>query len=242
VLFQQNFNTDYSSADLAFDSFQAQQGSGVRYRVVSAGLRVMYIGSELNKQGIYQLIQNPDHASLTNTDVAYLSNLTAFFQRDVDKKWHTISYSPVTDYEVQYLMDGIVNRDSDAVDSGVFQPASILNHHMGVLVFGAAPSAPFRFEAIIQVEVIGAQVLGKSPSQADLLGLSVVSNIVSPITAPILDRNPGVLESIVSFIPQSVSDLSGMLLTAATPALREAGKSLGTRMLRSAAHQAANYI
>jgi len=201
-----NINTDYNSASLALSSGSTVQG--VKYRVVAAGIRLQYVGNALTRSGTYHMIQTPDHASLSNSSINSLSNIPSYMEKCVDNKWHTITYCPVYEEETKYYADGVVNNAADNVGlSPAIMPIALLNHYLGILVVGAAASAPFRFEVLIYYEVIGAAVNGKSSSECDAVGLGCVSNIVNPSTAPIIDRNPEILEVIASSVPQTLIEL-----------------------------------
>jgi len=82
---------------------------------------------------------------------------------------------------------------------------------MGILVVGAQAGAPFRFEVIGHWEMIGQLVTGKSASQVDLVGLGCVSSVINPNTAPIIDQNPGILETIVTHVPGTITELAASM-------------------------------
>jgi len=227
-----NFPTPYSSASLAYATAIGFQGVGTKYRIVAAGLRIRYTGAEITRSGVVHMFHSPDHSSVSTVALTDISNIPSYFNRQMDRKWHTLTYAPVQPNEVAFLLDGIVNPITADGFMGS-QNSDMLNHYLGIMVSGAAASAPFDVESIIHWEVIGETISGKTQSDVDLNGLSIVSNVANPSHAPILDSSPGLLERIASTVPQSVTDLAGGLLTASTPALQEVGKSLLNRMTRA---------
>lgn len=195
-----NLNSDIDAAALVFSSAST---SGIKYRVVAAGLRVTYTGTSLNMSGGMHICETPDHASLSTMSSAGLSVLPSYFFKDVNKEWTTLTYSPVHPPEFEYMADAFVNPITIASTNSV-APNEITRHHMGFLITGAQPSAPFRFEAITFLEVIGAEVRGKTRSSSDPTGLSKVTETLIPETSKAISDHPNLMKKVAAYAEGSV--------------------------------------
>jgi hypothetical protein len=224
-----NLASDYDSASLVVNL----SGTGTSYRVVSAGLRVMYTGSELTRAGMYHCVQTLDHSSLSNISTTSISSLPSYFSLRVNNDWVTISYAPVHKEEYEFDIDGMVNPSS-IPNYPTFEK---LAHYMGIMVVGAAPSAPYRCEVVIQYEATGSNIQGKSKSESDVTGLSVVSNVVTPSTGSLLNSIPAALETIAQYVPSTIASLVGLLNTSGQSTLRSVGSQMASRVLSSAAQR-----
>jgi len=204
----QNVNTQYSSASLAFAGSSLDRLDVTKFRLVACGLRVRYIGANMVRAGVIHSYVAPDHSSLSSLTTQQLSNIPSYFAENLGEEWHTLTYSPVDEHELKYLADGIVNLSSRSLANVLdLQSNDLMNHHMGMMVYGGALSAPYACEVIQFWEVIGRSVSGKTRSESDVAGLSTVLNVATPATAPILNHNPQIVEKIAYHVPQSSSDL-----------------------------------
>lgn len=122
--------------------------AGLEWRVVSAGLRVRYIGSELNRQGRVLLLEEPGHLGLANYTVTDMLGLDRSRSEVVNRSWHTVTWQPVKGTEFNYQTD-----------------AGIQNHCLGIMIIGGLDHN-YEYEAVVNVELIGQLARGKQNSFA----------------------------------------------------------------------------
>ena len=150
-------NGDYNSVDFT------QLGSPLSARVVAGGVRVRYIGTELNRSGQILAFEHPDHHNL-----------------DAEFSWNDIGKYD----RAQYV------APSEARDwvATTWQPvrATDFNYHNGVsdapfqdwtqaIMFSGVPGEQYFFEYVTHFEYVGDQVRGKTAnrSEQDITGKTV---------------------------------------------------------------------
>jgi hypothetical protein len=148
-------NSEYSAASF---------GSGVtlaKYRMVSAGIRVRYIGTNLNLGGQLVAYQDPDHQSLITRTITDIDGETESrrlpYSRD---KWSKVLYRPAYDEENNF--------------QAVFPPIAGATQFMGIITESAVASQPFEWETFAVFEVIGRNVRAKTLSEVDPAGYAAV--------------------------------------------------------------------
>lgn len=222
-----NVPSEFAQTDLAYVGSVAARSRGVKYRLVAAGARVMYIGAVMNRSGLYNFYQTSDHSSLSGVTTTSIANIPSYFTREVDDKFHTISYVPVDPGELNYSLDGIVNHAGQGADTVMeICPLSQLCHYMGFTVSGGTPSGQYQIQTVQCLEVIGEPVQGKTKSDADIAGLSKTLNIASPTTAPVLDNTPGLVEKMIETSPQSTNELVNNVMATGSKMLKDAAPNL----------------
>lgn len=152
-----NSNSDYSSTDFGATNDKA------RYRVVSAGLRVRYAGTELNRGGLCVGLQHPTHSPLQGMTFQQVDTNPSSKRFRPTDRWISQCYCPVLAAEVGY------NTTPISITSGA-------GGYMG-FVFqspAGATSVTYEFEYNINLEINGNSVRGMTPSAADPSGLAVV--------------------------------------------------------------------
>lgn len=190
------FNSEFTIAELA---------SNNQYRVVSACLKVKYIGREDAMGGTMTWCEQSDHLTLAANTVGALRDRSTSSITRVSKEWQQINYSgPIESEDVEFT-------------------TNLTNGHslpfIAVLVNAAvvAESLSFEWEAHINVEAVGVNALGKTETHSDAIGYAAVSGAVKSL---IVDS---------SFMPtkESVSKLASnvasTLNTYAAPAAAAAG-------------------
>jgi len=168
-----SFNTDYAYP-IALTTMQ---------RVVGAGLRVRFAGTELNRGGTLHCVEQPNHESLSQLNVANISQLESYFREPITREWTTLVYTPVQELEINF------NQDPG---NNIFY--NQFTHSIGFL-FDAAnvgASQQFDFEAIVLFEVVGPQIRDLKLSECDPVGLSLVQNVIRPETQLVANESgPG---------------------------------------------------
>lgn len=198
-------NSSYSYAQMGVND-------GLRVRVVSAGIRVRYDGTELNRAGRIIPIEHPTHSSLTTfnvTDILAMQGITPV-RPSSDGKWVTVvSSGPKQAVELSYATDPNANAQ------GAWP-------YLGVMVNGGvAPTAGtanyvLEFECWANYEIVGTNLSGQTISHHDPIGASLAANAVSTaqMSAP-HSNSPGFFSTVTGLIGkygrEAVTDSSKFL-------------------------------
>ena len=157
-----NTNSQYP-----FAAFAA--GNNLQYRIVSAGLKIRYVGSELIRGGQIVGIHHPAHYSLQGYDIALLDAYIESSRLPVSRDWTSVVYHPVDtddlDWQNTFPPNGASPTDTTL--------------YMGLCVqspdsTGANP-LQFEYEAHFNYELSGPLVLNKEPSHVDPVGHGAVN-------------------------------------------------------------------
>lgn len=160
-------NSQYSMNDLVFGNAQ-----NFSFRLVGAGLRVRFIGTNLNQGGRLILFRNRNNIPAA-VDINVNNVLTdIYYSTDpVDRSWREVTYAPASTDDANY------EEESDPTTGGIDYRI------MYALVEGVVPGQSFEFEAIGHFEYIGGGVLKALPvtvSHADPVGYgAVISSLPS---------------------------------------------------------------
>jgi hypothetical protein len=147
-------------------------GTNYQFRLVGAGLRVRYTGTELNRGGRYTFFRSPTNTigscQSLGTAGALLNN--AYHTVAVGREWREICYAPTKQSDLQYnaWVDPSVTAASDY-------------RVMCCLVDGTSAGNTFEYEAIAHFEMQSDQVaLPMSPSHSDPVGFGAVLSSIPP--------------------------------------------------------------
>ncbi len=147
-----DYNSPYAEAD--FGTANDKKA----YRVVACGIRVRYIGTELNRGGLIFAFQHPDHQTTNALAVTDAQKFDGVVGEPVDREWHAALWTPINDDEITYRTT---------------MPA----HPTLAIMIEGSPDDIYAYEAYLHVEVIGADV-PKTPSENDLIGMQALSGWV----------------------------------------------------------------
>jgi hypothetical protein len=154
-------NARYASADIST--------SGIQYRVVSAGLRVKYRGTELNRGGRFIAYEHPSHGTtvgMTNGDQLAMPGVTSVGVEGGDA-W------------VSVVMSG-VKQPEELNYRTVTSSANGTRPFLSITWDGGAnPTFSVEWEAYVNLEYIGTAIVGLTPSHHDPVGASVAANAVN---------------------------------------------------------------
>jgi len=152
--------------DTAFDQ------SGLQGRTVGSGIRIRYLGTELNRSG--RVV--PFRATETNANMASLSVASVLTRPEipslaVDRKWHTVCYLPTREEDNKYTQT-----------LGGISSTNLIGANLGFFVSGSVASNSFEWEIYTHKEYTpmqGARTLeGQTPSHSDLAGMSAIRNVL----------------------------------------------------------------
>jgi len=165
-------NSTYTSAQLP----------NIQYRIVSAGLRIRYTGSELVRGGQVVGLHQPAHVALLNYNIA---NMDAFKESErlpvTRREWTTLLYRPVDTVDLNFKNTAPAALPITALTDEWYMGFCI----QAADTSGANPQA-FEFEFFVNVEIQGAVVLNKMPSHVDTAGHGAVNAITN--MAPTLHK------------------------------------------------------
>jgi len=195
-----SFNSEYTQAELVLINTR-----GVRYRVVGAGLRIQYTGSEVNMAGTIHAFVQPNHDTLQGVGVAVAGQYETYFRTPVSKDWVTLSHTPVVQDDFEFMPDFPSNPSAY---TGFFSLES-QQHYMGFIVTDC-PNGTFNYEAILLCEITGQTVRGLTPTVVDTVGVSAVLNGATTAIAPELNKikdfapilNSGI-DLVSAFVPEA---------------------------------------
>ena len=152
-------NNNSPFEDNQFNGTGASLTQEVSWRIVSMGLRVKYVGTELERGGQIVAMETPNHRSVEGLGTADLLRFDRASSSTVDRNWHAALYQPVRVSSGNY---GEWTYTSSISPSG---PATANNPFMlGVLINAATPttSVTYLWEAFATYEFIGDIVRSKT--------------------------------------------------------------------------------
>lgn len=206
-------NSPYASADFAATT-------GVQGRLVSAKLRIKFIGTALNAGGVHHGIQEPTHGSLhAKTEVDFLKT-TCSHMRSIThgEDWFEITYRPVDKHDTSWI-DTITRTSASewtAKSDGVGM-AYAQYPFMATITKCPAASQNILYEFWAVIEVAGPTVTGKTITPPDVQGWATVMAAHSQF-----DENHGSTTTRQAsqesqFASSTIQSYAGQLLSAAVP-------------------------
>lgn len=162
VVEQANIQAPYTIANIGPGLGQVQN------RLVAAGLRVRYIGTELNRGGMIVPFRHPENQPFTGYHLADMLAYQETRQAIVNREWHGINYVPTNAVQYQYSTATIAVNQNPGY-----------NGSLGIYIenSGANVSVPYQWEAVAYYEYTGATD-GKTVSHSDLNGMSAVRSFL----------------------------------------------------------------
>jgi hypothetical protein len=147
----------------------AQLGPGesqIQFRVVAAGLRVRYNGTELNKAGNSIPFSHPTNQPIKGISAADALSYNEIEQYAVTRAWKQVTWVPTKASHYEYQSSN-ANFSLTLGSNG---------NTIGIMVSG--PAANFwDWEAVLYVEYTGA-VANVTPSHSDISGMSAIRGFV----------------------------------------------------------------
>lgn len=184
-------------------------------RLVGAGLRIKYSGTQLYKGGSMALYRQQDNTSVSSgaTNAALLASPLAA-AAPVTRDWHSITYNPASIQDVSYQ---------------TFNPYNGIlgNSHYCLLIQVTAPAVntnqqTYDFEYTAYFEQIGSN-LQLSPSHSDPVGHGAIQTATSNARisiSPPEQQERSILNDIMKFASDNMSGIMSVAGSAAKTALR----------------------
>jgi hypothetical protein len=155
-------NSDYVAADFG------NTPTTLQYRIVGAGLKVRYTGTELNKGGQLIAFADPRHRSVFQRSISSIDGNDTSRRFAMNREWTTVLYRHVDTDDLDFTATlptvTPANTDSTFYTVVCFQaPAGV--------------SLSFEWEMHAHFEVVGRNIRGATPSYADPTGFAAVNAV-----------------------------------------------------------------
>lgn len=186
-----NTNSPYATAN-----YIPATPNSLQTRVVSSGLRIRYIGTELNRGGQIVGLHHPAHQTLSGFNIATMDTFKESGRLPVIRDWTTLLYRPVDTNDLNFV--------------STFNPA-VGQYFMGFCIQAADPSGAnpqsFEYEFFSNYETQGAIVQNKKPSHVDPTGhgavnaiTNIASNLHKPHTTPSADVATAIVHAASNYL------------------------------------------
>jgi hypothetical protein len=140
--------------------------AALEFRVVGAGLRIRYSGTQLNMGGTACAIMSPDASELWGETVDGVMRWPNVEPIDMGRGWHQASWYPTTPADFEY--------DSSPSSGGGSGSRSSLG-----MAFVAAADSVISVETIVHVEAVGSRARPSKQGAADYIGVPAVNQVAS---------------------------------------------------------------
>lgn len=178
--------------------------ANVNFRPVALGLRVRYIGTELNRGG--RVIPFSGSNSLINSTVELAASMGTTLVHPCDRKWHGTYWRPSGPSDSSYKTAN-TRVDNEA--------------RVAVWVTGAAGTQAFEFEITSYYECVALPPLQVFPdttrSHSDPTGFGMIRDFIGQASTS--DVGVGVYNAALSYMSKAVSSYGTTVITGAMPML-----------------------
>lgn len=203
-------------------------GSSLSYRVVSSGVRIRYIGTELNRGGQVICLAAPNHETLSGFTEAQLLSYDFGTKLPVDRRWINLVYHPVDGNDLAF--QATIPTAANAQGYGW--------NYMAILVLApgglTTPSCPMEFEVYTNFELVGKLARGIQNSEADPAGFAAVNTASSSsneLATPFVSNNPGAISGkFLDLAMRFYSDINQAVGQSMNIGAKAAGAAFGTAL------------
>jgi hypothetical protein len=144
-LFDAVTNNSYSTTEFGKDLLQQ--------RLVSLGLRIRYVGTELNRSGRVSMVEHPTHDSWNAISVIGVKQFDNATSNDFGRSWHMVTWQPINAIEMQYN-----DTASSPYDSGAYPL---------VIAYTGVAGQAVEVEVMLHHELTGRTARAKTTNTAD---------------------------------------------------------------------------
>jgi hypothetical protein len=162
-------NIPYSSGDLG------EHNVNVQARLVGCGARIRYVDTELNRGGTITSMEHPNHHDLDAFSLPNLQDYDKGTTQQVDRKWHSVTWQPISSTELQYTITTHPIRTGSGGNDA---------YNLIIFVTGV-PGVKYEFEVVQHLEYTGPPARGKTPGEASGLFQNIVNAASTPSSAQI---------------------------------------------------------
>jgi len=145
---------------------------GSQWRMVAAGLRIRYIGTQDQLGGQYYLHSSTNNNTMYNDTITFNDIVSSQNTRVevVDRNWHTICWTPKQQSDFDY-------------SESAYYPANSSRMEPIVIAFMSTDANQFAWEMVWHWEVVNNTATNQSPSDSDPIGLAAVTSARSKMAA-----------------------------------------------------------
>jgi hypothetical protein len=207
-------NSEYASAQIG------DLDNQFVYRLVSASVRVRYIGTELNRSGQVVGLLDPNHTTLQGRTLSDLDGEETSKRFPVNRDWITVLYRPVDSDDFNF---------DNAIPTYVPGSGTDKNYFMGFAIQSPiGVSTPFEFECHATFEAFGKNIRAMTPSHVDSTGFAAVHAVsqlgvnLRPTTLPLNTIEKMMVQDSETYVAhgQSTSHFARKKEIELTPALK----------------------
>lgn len=155
----------------------------VQARVVGCGLRVRYVGKQIDMNGSVYALEEPSHLSTDALTVVQARGFDKVKSKPFNREWVVASWQPVLPAETAYSMNPYASPYAPASHT----PLVILIQCQGM---PSGTTLPFEWEWFLHYEAIGSGARGKSSSH--------MAPIAGPMVMAALQKAPSSMYDDVS--------------------------------------------
>lgn len=191
-------NSMFLSADIN------NTAAGAQYRVVGAGIRIRYMGTELNRGGFSIGLHDPSHTTMDGRSIVGMRAEMVAVEFATSRKWQNVLYRPVYNDELLY--------------NGVITP----NPFMGFVIQSPDASilSTYEYEFSAVYEYQGRNVRSMTVSHTDPVGFAAVNAVslnnpsMRPNDLPPEHRETQTIKSIANYVDRGVSGVTAGIASA----------------------------
>jgi len=150
---------------------QIDTNGDVRVRIVACGVRIRYIGTNLNRGGTVTLLEHPQHAQLSGVLFADLKKYEKAEITVPDSQWITLTWQPIeaADYAYKATSTGALTGATLPLAITCSNPTSTAGANI------------YEYEYFCAVEAVGIDVVGKTVTTVDIDGQTQVVQALSSV-------------------------------------------------------------
>lgn len=208
--------------------------TGIQGRLVSALLRVRYVGTTLNAGGIFYGLQEPTHANITGYSTDSMMTRSSCTHTPVSSasEWFEVHYRPVDNHDVSWV-DSLSWTDAGTytLKSDGSETNSSANPFMGIVCALAAVGQTIEYEFWATVEYAGANVTGKTLTPPDVQGWASVIAAHSQFEETHVADSPVGVPTKSSYLTETIKSYADAMLNAATPYVHTAANAAGAAII-----------
>lgn len=193
--------------------------AGVRARIVSTGVRIKYVGTQLNMGGSIAGFFDPNHTPVGNNiyDMGDVTNLPYASFESVDRRMNfAIQTAAVSAHDVQFQDRGYCYTPNATLDYSGFKSAAI-----GAVVVTGEPGNAFELEMITHVEYIGAPASSAlTKTHTDARGFEMVQQASGQLASETANNRQSTWSVMTRLLGQAARDLAPHVVRAGVQVAR----------------------
>lgn len=165
-----------------FSQNVSEPSSNNHVRVVGAGLKMRFVGSEFNRGGRAFVFRSPINTPIvgslqTATPEVPISTLTRNKETvtvPVDREWHACLYKPAVPQDLSYA------EQDDVTVIGTNYPRRMVDGpSMLIIITGGTTNQSFEWDFIGHYEAVGPNLPGFTTTKSDVVGMSIVRSALA---------------------------------------------------------------